>query len=171
MKNTKEMVVFAGVIAVVIIAFTALQLNSSSTGTTAANLATTESASTLALADTTTTNEQTTAATTNNTNSTNTTTNNSDGTYTTTASYLVPHGTESMSVTVTVADNIITAVDVTHSGSDRESQQYQNRFDKNIESAVIGKNIDSLTLSRVGGASLTTQAFKNAITKIATQLT
>lgn len=89
-----------------------------------------------------------------------------DGTYSATASYLTPGGRESIDVTVTIADGIITEVSVTQDANDRESQQYQNRFANSYSSIVKGKAVDSVSLSRVAGASLTTIGFNDALDQI-----
>ena len=58
----------------------------------------------------------------------------------------------------------------THDYQDHESQMYVSSFDDYISGKVVGKNISTLTsLSRVGGASLTTEGFDQAIQTIAAQ--
>lgn len=95
--------------------------------------------------------------------STNTYTN---GTYSQSNTYNVPHGTNEIAVTLTLTDDIITNLTVTHTAQHRESQQYQNRFDKRIADQVVGSSIDDISVSRIGGASLTTRAFNAAVAAI-----
>jgi len=99
-----------------------------------------------------------------------TTTNTSNlknGTYTSTVSYNVPHGsTDSITVTATIANGVITDVKNAHYAADRESQSYQNWFELEYKPLVIGKTPTNVLLSRIGGASLTTNAFNRAISNI-----
>lgn len=93
-----------------------------------------------------------------------------DGSYTVTEAYKVPDGSsDSITVTIALKDDTVTSLSVTGAGLKRESQQYQSRFIGSIDSQVIGKDIDTISLSRVGGASLTTKAFNNALQKIEAQ--
>lgn len=92
------------------------------------------------------------------------------GTYSATISYSVPHGSNSIAVDVTVdASGTITDVSDDHSYSDHESGWYIESFDSELSGAVVGQNISSLSLSRLGGASLTTQAFDQALSNILSQ--
>lgn len=112
------------------------------------------------------------AATTTSTTSSTATTSSSgattykDGTYTANVTYYVPHGSNSLTAKVTVAGNKITAVTVNDDYSDNESAMYVDSFESAIKSAVVGHDLGSLSLSRIGGATLTTQAFDDALTTI-----
>jgi hypothetical protein len=75
-----------------------------------------------------------------------------------------------MSLTVTVNGSTVTAVSLNQSKSGGTSKNYQSNFENSYKSLVLGKNIKSISLSRVGGASLTTNAFNQAIKSIANQL-
>jgi uncharacterized protein with FMN-binding domain len=102
-------------------------------------------------------------------NTTATTTSNStykDGTYTATGSYSTPGGIETITVTATLAGNTISSVSADGSANGGDSAQYQSRFLSNYESLVVGKNINSVSLSRVSGSSLTSNGFNSALTKI-----
>jgi hypothetical protein len=91
-----------------------------------------------------------------------------DGAHTANITYRAPENSNhTMAVTLTLKGDIVTASSITY-GGDRvgESTQYQNRFMKAYESQVIGKKLDAIKLSRVGGASLTTGGFNNAVAKI-----
>jgi uncharacterized protein with FMN-binding domain len=94
------------------------------------------------------------------------TTSYKDGTYKTTTEYYVPHGSNSLTVNVSIKDGLITKVSTSHDYSDRESGMYVDSFDSSISSEAVGQKIDGLSLSRVGGASLTTEAFDEAISQI-----
>lgn len=91
------------------------------------------------------------------------------GTYTAASDYGTPHGVNSITVRVTLQNGTITSVTTTHSLNDRESRQYVNQFDNSIQSAVVGQPISSASVNRLGGASLTSAAFDNAIQQIAQQ--
>jgi hypothetical protein len=47
-----------------------------------------------------------------------------------------------------------------------ESQQYQSQFIGGISDVVVGKDIDTLSVSRVAGSSLTSSGFNEAIDEI-----
>lgn len=94
-----------------------------------------------------------------------------DKTFTSTVSYNVPeNGVQSMSVTVTLNENVITNISILQSKGAGKSRNYQNNFEASYKSLVLGKDIKSVSLSRVGGASSTTNAFNQAIKSINNQL-
>ena len=86
-----------------------------------------------------------------------------DGTYTEKGRYVSPGGAESVDVTVTIANDIITSATVTGNASRGESKQYQAEFISGFKRAVVGKDIDEVSLSRVAGSSLTSNGFNTAI--------
>lgn len=89
-----------------------------------------------------------------------------DGTYTATGSYSTPGGTESVTVTAALVDGKVTTVSTTGSATGGNSAQYQSMFLSSYESLVEGKSIDSISLSRVSGSSLTSNGFNAAIEEI-----
>ncbi|MFH8249659.1 hypothetical protein ACH3VR_04740 [Microbacterium sp. B2969] len=89
-----------------------------------------------------------------------------DGTYTAEGSYATPESVETISVTVTLKDDVITDVEVSGSPQARESQEYQSKFIGGIADVVVGQDIDSLSVSRVAGSSLTSGGFNDAIEQI-----
>ena len=92
-----------------------------------------------------------------------------DGQYSTTTTYGVPHGyTNSITVNLTVKDGVVTAVDTTNSfeSRDRESGMYIDSFESGISGSVVGKSLSDLAVSYVGGASLTSLAFNDALDTI-----
>ena len=89
-----------------------------------------------------------------------------DGTYTESGSYQTPNGTESVEVTLTLADDVITAVEITGSGGSRDTQEYQGQFIDGIDAVVVGKNIDDISVSKVAGSSLTSGGFNQAVEAI-----
>jgi uncharacterized protein with FMN-binding domain len=89
-----------------------------------------------------------------------------NGTYTAQSSYMVPHGQNTISVQMSVENGSITAVKTSHNYSDQESAYYVESFDSLIEQKVVGKSLSNLSVGRVGGASLTSSAFDDAIATI-----
>jgi len=89
-----------------------------------------------------------------------------DGTYTADGSYATPESVESISVTITLEDDIVTDVEVTGNPQKRESEDYQSKFIGGIASVVVGQDIDDLQVSRVAGSSLTSGGFNDAIETI-----
>lgn len=89
-----------------------------------------------------------------------------DGTYTAQGSYATPESVEQISVTVTLQDDVVTDVEVTGNPTKRESQEYQSKFIGGIADVVVGQDIDSVSVSRVAGSSLTSTGFNQAIDEI-----
>ncbi|MFI8631593.1 hypothetical protein ACIGEP_03220 [Microbacterium sp. NPDC077663] len=92
-----------------------------------------------------------------------------DGTYTAEGSYQTPETVETISVTLTLESNVVTAVEVTGDPQARESEQYQSEFIGGIQDEVVGKNLDDLSVDRVGGSSLTSGGFNAAVAEIRTE--
>ena len=127
---------------------------------------------TSASASTTTGGSQATttpSTSTSNTSSTTTATSSGykDGTYSATSNYSVPHGySNSIGVSITVKDGMVTAVETDQNYSDRESEMYIDCFESLLQNAVVDKAIKNLQLNRIGGATLTTAAFDDALDSI-----
>ena len=128
---------------------------SASTGTGSSEVATTPSTPT--------------SASSTNTSSTTTATSSGykDGTYSATSNYSVPQGnSNSIGVSITVKDGVVTAVKTDENYSDRESEMYIDSFESLLQNAVVDKSIKNLQLNRIGGATLTTAAFDDALDSI-----
>ncbi len=89
-----------------------------------------------------------------------------DGTYTAEGSYATPESVETIVVTVTLEDDVVTGVEVTGDPQKSESEKYQGEFIGGIADVVVGQEIDSLSVSRVAGSSLTSGGFNQAIETI-----
>jgi uncharacterized protein with FMN-binding domain len=89
-----------------------------------------------------------------------------DGTYEATGDYQAPSGTESVDVTVTLAGDVITDVQVVGDATDPQAQQHQGEFIDGIGAVVVGKSIDDIQVDKVGGSSLTSGGFNKAIEAI-----
>ena len=92
-----------------------------------------------------------------------------DGTYTAEGSYQTPETVEQISVTLTLADGVVTDVEVTGDPKAPETEQYQGQFIDGIAEEVVGKPIDELNVSRVAGSSLTSGGFNDALESIKEQ--
>ena len=106
---------------------------------------------------------------TSSTDSTSTASSYKDGTYTASSSYYVPHGTETIDVTLTVQNGVVTNSSILNSESDRESARFQEDFTASYKSSVVGKSLSDIKLSFIAGASDTTDGFNEAVAKIQTQ--
>lgn len=92
-----------------------------------------------------------------------------DGTYSADGSYQTPETVEKISVTLTVADGLVTEVEVTGDPQARETEQYQGQFIDGIADEVVGKSLDDIEVSRVAGSSLTSGGFNEAVESIKEQ--
>lgn len=92
-----------------------------------------------------------------------------DGTYSATGGYTAPSGQEEVEVELTLADDIVTAVTVTPTATDRQAVGFQTQFAEGIADVVVGKDIDELDVSRVAGSSLTSGGFNAAVDDIKSQ--
>lgn len=92
-----------------------------------------------------------------------------DGSYSADGSYQTPETVEQISVTLTLADGVVTDVEVTGDPQARESEQYQGEFIDGIAEEVVGVAIDELNVSRVAGSSLTSGGFNMAVEDVKEQ--
>lgn len=89
-----------------------------------------------------------------------------DGTYTADGNYVAPSGPESVTVTLTIADGDVSAVEVVGHATDPEAQSHQADFVGGISAAVVGKPLAGLSVDRVAGSSLTGKGFNQALDAI-----
>jgi uncharacterized protein with FMN-binding domain len=89
-----------------------------------------------------------------------------NGSYNASIDYFVPKSDNTITVQMTIDNGTVTAIKTTHNYTDRESDYYISSFDSLIEQEVKGKKLDELSIGRVGGASLTSNAFDDAIATI-----
>lgn len=90
-----------------------------------------------------------------------------DGEYSASGSYIPPSNqTEEVDVTLTLENNVVTSLEVTPSGNNPTSKQYQREFTSGIQEQVVGKNIDELDVHKVAGSSLTSSGFNKALDAI-----
>jgi uncharacterized protein with FMN-binding domain len=94
-----------------------------------------------------------------------------NGTFSAKVSYEVPEeNTNSISVQVTIANDVISQVSYTNNPTERTSERYGKRFDEAFsDSQLVSKSVTKAELTRLGGASLTTGAFNDALQKAIAQ--
>ncbi len=92
-----------------------------------------------------------------------------NGQYSSTGNYNSPGGGETISVTVTLSDGIITSSSVTGHAENPTSRQFQSMFIAGYSPLVVGKSIDQVSLSKVSGSSLTPRGWNDAVAKIMLQ--
>ncbi len=93
----------------------------------------------------------------------------SNGTLNVTSSYMSQGGKNDLGVSVTIKDDIITALTVTNKAGDKTSTNYQNKFISGINSVVVGKSVDSVKVGVVSGSSLTSPSFNDALAQVKAQ--
>ncbi|MDD7963369.1 FMN-binding protein [Microbacterium thalli] len=91
-----------------------------------------------------------------------------DGSYTAEGSYQTPEGPETITVTLTIASDAVSDVEVVGEPTRRESKQYQEEFIGGIDDLVVGKSLDDIEVDRVAGSSLTSGGFNAAVEEIRT---
>lgn len=89
-----------------------------------------------------------------------------DGQYEATGQYATPESVETIDVTLTIAGDTVTAVEVTGDPQAAESKRYQSEFIGGIQSEVVGKKLDEISVSKVAGSSLTSGGFNKAVDTI-----
>ena len=92
-----------------------------------------------------------------------------DGTYEATGQYATPESVETIDVTLTIAGDTVTAVEVTGDPQAAESKRYQSEFIGGIQDEVVGKKLDEISVSKVAGSSLTSGGFNTAVEIIKTE--
>lgn len=91
-----------------------------------------------------------------------------NGTYSAQGVYESPGGTDTISVSLTLEDGTITAVDVEPVGNlDETSLQYIGQFSAGVDDQVVGVDLSELgDLTFVNGSSLTPSGFNEAVKEI-----
>lgn len=88
-----------------------------------------------------------------------------DGTYSQYVSYNYHSGTETVDITLTVKNDVVTSASVTDDNpSNMMSARIINSFNAALPDLVVGKKINELNIPHnVAGSSLTTGAFKSYV--------
>lgn len=89
-----------------------------------------------------------------------------DGSYTAQGSYLTPGGDESIGVRLSVAADRIVSAQVEVKATSPTARQFQSQFVTRYADQVVSRDLASVDVSRLAGASLTSLGFDNALTQI-----
>lgn len=92
-----------------------------------------------------------------------------DGTYSADGEYSSPAGKESVGITLVIKNDIVTDATFTPKATNDASIKLQAMFAAGYKAQVVGKNIDSISLTVVNGSSLTPKGFMDALVKIKAQ--
>jgi len=91
-----------------------------------------------------------------------------DGVYSSDAEYQLPNGgSHTIHLKLTLESNLITHVETYFTGDvSGGSRQIQAKFKYAMKEEVVGASVDSISLSRTGGASLSSRGFNRALASI-----
>lgn len=89
-----------------------------------------------------------------------------DGNYTAKGDYYTPGGRGTIALNITIKANLITDVSIKMGEAGGVSIQYQDAFNAAYKVSVVSKNVNNVSLSRVAGASLTTDGFNTVLEQI-----
>lgn len=92
-----------------------------------------------------------------------------DGTYTADGEYISPGGAETVGVTVTLVNGVVTDSVFVVKAERPTSVTMQQNFAGGYKEFVVGKNIDEISVTKVSGSSLTPGGFMDALEKIKAQ--
>ena len=92
-----------------------------------------------------------------------------NGTFSSAGIYRSPAGEESIHVSLTLKDDVVTDVKVVANATAPFSKNWQAKFIAGVKPVVVGKKIADLHVTTVSGSSLTPQGFNDAVAKIAAQ--
>lgn len=92
-----------------------------------------------------------------------------DGVYSAIGDYNSPAGLETIDVTLTVADGVVTDATVDANATNPGSKMWQGKFIEGYKEQVIGKKLSDLSLTKVSGSSLTPKGFNEALVEIRTE--
>ena len=94
------------------------------------------------------------------------TTKYADGTYAKVGNYQSPGGNETVTVTVSVKDEVIQSVNVVKGTDNETSLRFQGLFVDGVNSEVVGRKLSDVKVGVVNGSSLTGIGFNKAIEEI-----
>ncbi len=89
-----------------------------------------------------------------------------NGTYSASGTYKSPAGIEIVNVSVVLENDIVTETSFKGMAENPKSIGFQEQFANGYRALVIGKNIDTIKLTKVSGSSLTPIGFNDALGKI-----
>lgn len=161
-QDSKKNTALIGIIAIVIIAAAVV-------GTIALKPKSDSSTISSPSSSNTTSSDSSSNDTANSTTTDSATTSYKDGTYKATGDYTSPGGNEEIDVTITISGGKVTDTSVTPLAATRESMEYQDDFVSGYKQLVVGKDLSTLSLSKVSGSSLTSRGFNEALDQIRNQ--
>ncbi len=89
-----------------------------------------------------------------------------DGAYTQSGTYTSPAGEETVTISITLADDVIASATFSGDATNPGSINNQAKFAAGYSDLVVGKNIDEVALTVVNGSSLTGIGFMEALEAI-----
>jgi uncharacterized protein with FMN-binding domain len=89
-----------------------------------------------------------------------------DGTYTADGNYTYHSGSEKITISITLKNDVITDTTFAGKPSVPPSGKFMDMFAGGYKQLVIGKNIDEVHLDKVSGSSRTPIGFNDALEKI-----
>lgn len=89
-----------------------------------------------------------------------------DGTFSATGEYNSPAGEETIDVSLTLKDGVVTDATFTGNATNPRSVAMQGNFEAGYKALVVGKSLDDLNLTVVNGSSLTPHGFMDAVADI-----
>jgi hypothetical protein len=92
-----------------------------------------------------------------------------NGNYNSTKKYTVPGHDNDINITLNIAGDTVTGYTVSHVWTGPVSKTYLDNFDAAIGAQVTGKPLDNINIGNIGGASLTSVAFGQAVSQIRSQ--
>ncbi len=78
--------------------------------------------------------------------------------------------THDIAVTLTLEGDVVTDAIVNYDNGKGPANDHQKRFESAYKTEVIGKKLSEVSLARVGGASLTSGGFNEAVAQIKSQI-
>ena len=93
----------------------------------------------------------------------------SDGTYKAIGTYKSPAGDDQVTISLTLVGDIITDASLEPKTEHEISKAKQEMYVKGFKEQVVGKSIETVSISALSGASLTPQGITDAFEKIKLQ--
>ncbi|HRH32873.1 MAG TPA: FMN-binding protein [bacterium] len=94
-----------------------------------------------------------------------------DGSYSSVGNYMSPGGSETVDLSLTLKDGIITDANFLPNSERPMSLRFQNQFAAGYKELVVGKKISEVNLTKVSGSSLTPKGFNDAVAQIKAKAT
>lgn len=94
-----------------------------------------------------------------------------NGRFVESVSYQTPESTENIDFAFVMKDGVVQNLELPNFSSIPTSRSFQQLFMSAVKSQIIGKKLSEIgTFDRIGGASLTTPAFNQAVAKLKSQV-